>query len=140
MLRPDYEAACYLDVSAGEVVSLVRGWSDDHGFSEQELAEGLASGRLLPLEPLPPGTERGFMQAFAAGLPDGWARDALQQALASPGPMRRFEEALGRFPRERIAWLSCREARVQAMLVAWLEAHDLEPTSPRPPRRGLRAP
>jgi hypothetical protein len=134
LLWPAPGAEAYLDVLTGEIVALVDGWSDDHAFSEQELAEGLATGRLLAIEPLPREMERGFMRTFAAGLPDGWARDALQEALGSAAPMRGFGEALGRFPRERLEWLSCHERHLLASVAAWLETNSIEPTTV--PRRG----
>lgn len=106
---------------------MTRGWSDDHDWSEAELAEGLAAGRLLAIEPLPGETQLGWRHGFAAGLEDGWARDALEQALAGPSPRRAFEEALGRFPAERLCWIGCLAARERAVVRAWLEANDLEP-------------
>ncbi len=78
------------------------------------------------------------MATFVAELDDGWARDGLQQALAGLVPMRSFEEELGRFPRERLAWLARRAAREAAVLRAWLEAKDIAPTTePRRPGRLL---
>jgi hypothetical protein len=134
LMHPAAGAETYLDTHTGEVIDLIDGWSDDHGFSEQELAEGLVSGRLVTIEPLPQETVQGWMSAFAAGLEDGWAPDALSEALVGGAPRRSFEEALGRFPQERLAWLACRETRVAAVLRAWLEAKDIEPTTER--RRG----
>ncbi len=131
LLRPAAGVVTYLDTQNGEVVELIDGWSQDHGFSEQELAEGLVSGRLITIEPLPEQTVYGWMSAFTTGLEDGWARDALQQALAGLVPMRSFEETLGRFPRERLGWLARREAREAAVLRAWLEAKDISPTTER---------
>jgi hypothetical protein len=106
-------------------VALTDGWSEDHGFSEDELDDGLASGRLLPITALAPETERGWMQGFAESLEDGWARDSLFDALAGPEPTRSFVEALGRFPRERLAWLECLRGRRSAVVRAWLEANDV---------------
>ena len=134
LMWPAAGTETYLDTQTGEVIDLIDGWSDDHAFSEQELADGLVSGRLVSIEPLPRETVQGWMSEFVARLGDGWARDALQQALADGAPMRSFEETLGRFPRERLAWLACRGARVAAVLRAWLEAKDIEPTTE--PRRG----
>lgn len=105
---------------------VARGWSDDHGFTEAELAEGLAAFRLVAVEPLPQATQLGWMRGLAAGLEEGWARDALVGALAGTAPLRAFEDALGRFPAEREQWLRCRASRVRAVLRAWLEANDLD--------------
>ncbi len=138
LLRPAAEADTYLDTHTGEVVELIDGWSDDHGFAEQDLAEGLVSGRLLAIEPLPHETVLGWMSSFTEGLEDGWPRDALREALAGGSPARAFEEALGRFPGERLAWLARREAQVAAVLRAWLEAKGVSATTA--PARGRLAP
>jgi hypothetical protein len=116
-------------------VFVTRGWSDDHGWSDAELAEALASGRAVAIEPLPEKTRLGWMKAFAAALEEGWAQDALLAALAGDAPLRAFEDALGRYPAERLSWLACRVARVEAVLRAWLEANDIEPgeAEPEPP-------
>lgn len=105
---------------------VTEGWSEDHDFTEAELAEGLAAGRLVSVEPLPRATQLGWMRGFVSGLEEGWARDALAAALAGPAPLRAFEDALGRFPAERGQWLGCRDSRVRAVLRAWLEANDLD--------------
>jgi hypothetical protein len=88
----------------------------------------------VPVQPLPAETERGWMAAFAEGLEDGWARDGLTAALADGDPARAFEDALGYFPAERQLWLACRQGRMKAVVRAWLEANDVEPTSEPPPR------
>lgn len=74
------------------------------------------------------------MSAFADGLEDGWARDSLLAALADGGPVRAFEDALGYFPAERQRWLACRQGRMGAVVRAWLEANDVEPSSEPPAR------
>jgi hypothetical protein len=124
------EAQAYLDTRSGGVVYLTRGWNEDHDLADGELDEGLASGRLVPVTPVPADVERGWMRAWADALEDGWAKDALSGALASEASLDAFEQALARFPCERRAWLACREGRVTAVLRAWLEANDLEPEEP----------
>ena len=62
------------------------------------------------------------------------ARRSLLAALADGEPARAFEDALGYFPAERQRWLACRQGRMRAVVRAWLEAHDVEPTSEPPAR------
>jgi hypothetical protein len=88
----------------------------------------------VPVQPLPAETERGWMTAFAESLEDGWARDGLRQALADGDPARAFEDALGYFPAVRQSWIACRQGRMRAVLRAWLEANEVEPTSDPPGR------
>jgi hypothetical protein len=132
--RRSSETQSFLDALTGDVVSLTRGWSDDHAFTEDELDEGLVARRLVPIEPLPAATERGWMEAFVASLEDGWAKDALAAALGGREPARAFEDALGFHPSERQLWLSCRLERMRAVVRAWLEAHEVEPLGEPPPR------
>jgi hypothetical protein len=58
----------------------------------------------------------------------------LLAALQGPAADLRFEDALGFFPEDRLRWVASRDARLAAVVRAWLEAHDIEPTS-EPPRR-----
>ena len=83
------------------------------------------------------------MRSFVESLEDGWPRDMLMSALEQPAPDLRFEDALGYFPEDRLRWIFCRNARMAAVIRAWLEANDIQPTSePRergiPSRRGLK--
>jgi len=140
LVRPAADASAYLDTQTGEVVHLTRGWSDDWGFSEADLAEALASGRLVAIVPVPPETQLGWRLAFVAALEDDWPKDALALALASPSPLAAFDASLGRYPRERRYWLACHDNRIQAVLRAWLDANDVVPLNEPPPARGAADP
>jgi Uncharacterised protein family (UPF0158) len=134
LLRRSRESEAFLDTRSGDVVYLTRGWSDDHAFSDQELDEGLAAQRLVPVLPVPPETEQHWMRHFVESLDDGWTRDMLLAALEQPAPDLRFEDALGFFPDDRLLWLACRNARMAAVIRAWLDANDIQPTN-EPPLR-----
>jgi len=127
LVRPPADSEAFLDTRTGDVFYVTRGWSDDHGFNDRELDEGLAAGRLVSVQPLPHETQLGWMNGFVSSLEDDWPRDALAQALAGATPLQLFEDALGRYPGERLAWLACRRSRMDAVLRAWLEANDIEP-------------
>lgn len=134
LTRRSRESEAFLDTRTGDIIWVTRGWTDDHAFTDQELDEGLAARRLVPVLPVPPETEQGWMRAFAESLEDGWPRDMLLAALEGPAADLRFEDALGFFPEDRLRWVACRDARLAAVVRAWLEANDVEPTS-APPRR-----
>lgn len=134
LTRRSRESEAFLDTRTGDIIWVTRGWTDDHAFTDQELDEGLAARRLVPVLPVPPETEQGWMRSFAESLEDGWPRDMLVAALEGPAPDLRFEDALGFFPEDRLRWVACRDARLAAVVRAWLEANDIEPTS-APPRR-----
>jgi hypothetical protein len=133
LTRRSRESEAFLDTRTGDIVWVTRGWSDDHAFTDQELDEGLAARRLIPVLPVPPQTEQGWMRTFTESLEDGWPRDMLLAALDGPAPDLRFEDALGFFPDDRLRWVACRDARLAAVVRAWLEANDVEPTT-QPPR------
>ena len=134
LTRRSRESEAFLDTRTGDIIWVTRGWTDDHAFTDQELDEGLAARRLVPVLPVPPETEQGWMRSFAESLEDGWPRDMLVAALEGPAADLRFEDALGYFPEDRLRWVACRDARLAAVVRAWLEANDIEPTS-APPRR-----
>jgi Uncharacterised protein family (UPF0158) len=134
LTRRSRESEAFLDTRTGDIIWVTRGWTDDHAFTDQELDEGLAARRLVPVLPVPPETEQGWMRSFAESLEDGWPRDMLVAALEGPAADLRFEDALGFFPEDRLRWVACRDARLAAVVRAWLEANDIEPTS-APPRR-----
>jgi hypothetical protein len=134
LTRRSRESEAFLDTRTGDLVWVTRGWSDDHLFTDQELDEGLAARRLLPVLPVPPQTELGWMRSFTELLEDGWPRDMLVAALEGPEPDLRFEDALGFFPEDRLRWIACRDARLAAVVRAWLEANDVEPTNEPPDR------
>ena len=133
LTRRSRESEAFLDTRTGDIIWVTRGWTDDHAFTDQELDEGLAARRLVPVLPVPPQTEHGWMRSFAESLEDGWPRDMLTAALEGPAPDLRFEDALGFFPEDRLRWVACRNARLAAVVRAWLEVNDVEPTSD-PPR------
>lgn len=134
LTRRSRESEAFLDTRTGDIIWVTRGWTDDHAFTDQELDEGLAARRLVPVLPVPPETEQGWMRSFAESLEDGWPRDMLLAALEGPAADLRFEDALGFFPEDRLRWVACRDARLAAVVRTWLEANDVEPTS-EPPRR-----
>ena len=134
LTRRSRESEAFLDTRDGDIVWLTRGWSDDHAFADQELDEGLAARRLVPVLPVPPETEQGWMRQFAESLDDGWPRETLLAALEGPAPDLRFETALGFFPEDRVRWVACRDTRLAAVLRAWLEASEIDPAN-EPPRR-----
>lgn len=88
----------------------------------------------MPVLPVPPETEAGWMRHFVETLDDGWTRDMLRAALEQPAPDLRFEDALGYFPEDRLLWLASRNARMAAVIRAWLDANDIQPTN-EPPLR-----
>ena len=92
LTRRSRESEAFLDTRTGDIVWVTRGWSDDHGFSDPELDEGLAAHRLVPVLPVPPQTLHGWMRAFTEALDDGWPRDMLLATLEGPAAELKVNE------------------------------------------------
>lgn len=115
----------FLHTQTGELVDLTAG----------ERAGVSGEPPLLCLEPLAGAEETEWMQSFVEELDDDWPRDALIDALLlAEAPRQAFEQALGRFPAERLRWLACRRERLRQRLLSWLAAHGLVPSEG--PRQG----
>jgi hypothetical protein len=133
--NPD-EWRCYLDARSGEVQMTLADpfGADDEWPSEEEIDEGLAAGRLIPVEPLGSAVEYGWMAEFTETVRDSRLRDLLEVALNGRGAFRRFKTVLNDYPGERQRWFTFRDARLQEAAREWLAEHSLEPTT-EPPER-----
>lgn len=127
------ECNSYLDVATGKVVSLAAWAPDEDGdVTEEQIDEGLAEGRLIPIEPLPSSVEYGWMAEFAASVRHPHLRELLDVALRGPGAFRRFKDVVADYPAERERWFRFRDGRMREAMVEWLADHDLE-AEDRPP-------
>lgn len=123
-------------------------WAADHGAADEpafldtrtgelvylavESAAGVAGGgSLVQLPMLTGGEEIEWMQRFVERLDDDWPRDALIDALLlAEAPRRAFEQALGRFPAERMRWLGYRRERLRRRIEAWLQENGIRSAPP----------
>ncbi|PYQ03038.1 MAG: hypothetical protein DMF82_14320, partial [Acidobacteria bacterium] len=81
----------FLDLLTGEVIL----WTRDGDMpSSEAIDEGLAEGRLIPIDPLPSSVEYGWMEEFVATVRDPGLRRRLEAALGGNRPFRRFKDAL----------------------------------------------
>lgn len=119
----------YLDLRTGEVRRSRPGAFREEGdeWSEEEVDLGLAEGVLLPIEPLLPPIERGWMESFTASLRDLHLRGRLEAALRSRRPLRRFQEALVSDRETRERWSAFRGDRIREAAREWLTRRDVEP-------------
>ena len=119
----DPEGGHYLDITTGEIVFWSRGGD---GPSEEEMDDGAADGRLIPIEPVPSSVGYGWMEEFAAALPDSELRHRLDAALAGHRPFRRFKDVLEEFPTDREAWFAFEAERLRAAAREWLDDNEIE--------------
>ena len=122
-------------------------WAADHGAADEpafldkrtgelayltvEAAAAFPEGSLVQLPMLTGGEEIEWMQQFVERLDDDWPRDALIDALLlAEAPRRAFEQALGRFPAERMRWLGYRSERLRRRIEAWLQENGIRSAPP----------
>lgn len=116
------EGGHYLDVTTGRIVAFT-GLDDE--LAEGEIDSGLAEGRLIPIEPLPPSVEYGWMSEFAASVADPSLCRLLEVALNGSGAFRRFKDVLSDFPADRERWFAFRGERLREAAREWLEENGL---------------
>lgn len=106
---------------AGKVVSLAAWAPDEDGdVTEEQIDEGLAEGRLIPIERLPSSVEYGLMAEFATSVRHPHLRELLDVALRGRGAFRRFKDVLADHPAERERWFRLRDGRMREAMVDWL--------------------
>lgn len=119
------EPGSYLDVVTGKVVSPAVG-DEDGEVTEAQIDQGLAEGRLIPIERLPSSVEYGWMAEFAASVRHPHLRELLDVALRGRGAFRRFKDVLADDPAERERWFRFRDGRMREAMIEWLGENDLE--------------
>jgi hypothetical protein len=126
--------SCYLDVRSGEVqmVPVDRFGGGDDWPSEEELDAELEAGHLIPIEPLGPSVEYGWMAEFTGTVGAARLRDRLEVALEGRGAFRRFKDVLGGHPAERERWFAFRDERLRAVARRWLAEQGIEATTEAP--------
>jgi len=132
------EVASFVDLRTGEVrqcpLSSFAGEVEDFHLSVDDADEGLAEGYLVPVEPLEPSVEHGWMAEFTASVRNPRLRDLLDVALDGRGAFRRFKDVLAEYPAERERWFRFHDEQVREAMREWLEDNDIEPTTGPPER------
>lgn len=128
------EGGHYLDLTTGEIVSW-SGLPDDEPWAAGELDAALNEGRLIPIEPLASDVEYGWMEEFAASVPDSRLRARLLSDLGRPHPFRRFKDTLAGHPSGRERWFAFHRERVRESAREWLEDVQADSEPPRQSRQ-----
>ncbi len=117
------DAGHSLDLTTGQIVAFT---GLDERLAAGEIAAGLAEGRLVPIEPLPPSVEHRWMSESAAPVTHRTVQRILGVALNRPDAFRRFEDLLRGHPFERRRWFAFRGARLREAAREWLEENGVE--------------
>jgi hypothetical protein len=113
----------FLDLATGEVVFWTR---YGEGPSSEAIDERLADRRLIPIDPLPPSVEYGWMEEFAATVREAALRRQLEGALSGSHPFRRFKDILAGHRVERERWFAFHGERVREAAREWLEENGMD--------------
>jgi hypothetical protein len=102
----------YLNLDTGEVVV--------PGLDEDITPEEIDEGNYAYVDRIESYESYRHMEDFTAGLPDGEAREKLEQALIRSKPFRHFKDALEYFPKELEAWYTFKDEAMRRVIVRWL--------------------
>jgi hypothetical protein len=116
----------FLDLLTGEVILWTR---EGDAPSSEAIDEGLAEGRLIPIDPLPSSVEYGWMEEFVATVRNASLRQRLEAALGGNRQFQRFKDALADHPRERERWFAFQGERLRAAAREWLEENGVAATT-----------
>jgi hypothetical protein len=125
-----YYTHYYLDRETGEIVI-----QSEHDLAEREESGGAIENpfpgydlgeRFIPLEPMESRRGLDIMEAFAAGLPQGAARDRVVAALSKRKPYRNFKDALYDYPGLLEQWTSANRSRMKTIAEDWLTYNRIE--------------
>lgn len=79
----------------------------------------------LRVEPIDSHTGFDMMADFVETVRDAELADELTEALSRKHPFRRFKDVLLAHPSERERWFQYRDARLQELAQAWLDANNI---------------
>jgi hypothetical protein len=124
---PDIES--YLDLTTGEVVSIVAGEADAHDKRARVIANAQNFARI---EPASSREQYRWMEKFVSAVQDEALRERLVIAIDGKGAFRRFKDVLLNYPAERERWFSYRGELLHYNMQGWLTVMEIEAENPPP--------
>ena len=124
---PDIES--YLDLTTGEVVSIVAGEADAHDKRARVIANGHNFARV---DPASSREQYRWMEKFVTAVQDEALRERLVIAIDGKGAFRRFKDVLLNYPAERERWFTYRGELLHFHMQGWLDQMELEGDNPPP--------
>ena len=115
---------CQEELSAAEEASDISGYPEWQQEVIAEAREVVASDDYLPLPDQFEIHEYAIMQDFCSSLPDAAVREELLAAIRGSGAFRRFKEGIRSYDVEE-DWYRFRDRALEAIAIAWLEAHHI---------------
>jgi hypothetical protein len=102
----------YLNLDTGDVVV--------PDFEEDLDMEDIEEGNYASIDHLEAYESYRHMEEFTVALPEGKAREQLEQALIRSKPFRHFKDVLGYYPEEREAWYRFKDEAMRWVTIRWL--------------------
>ena len=124
---PDIES--YLDLTTGEVVSIVAGEADAHDKRARVIANGHNFARI---DPASSREQYRWMEKFVTAVQDEALRERLVIAIDGKGAYRRFKDVLLNYPAERERWFTYRGELLHFHMQGWLDQMEIEADNPPP--------
>jgi hypothetical protein len=124
---PDIES--YLDLTTGEVVSIVAGEADAHDKRARVIANGHNFARI---DPASSREQYRWMEKFVTAVQDEALRERLVIAIDGKGAFRRFKDVLLNYPAERERWFTYRGELLHFHMQGWLDQMEIEADNPPP--------
>jgi hypothetical protein len=124
---PDIES--YLDLTTGEVVSIVAGEADSHDKRARVIANAHNFARI---DPASSREQYRWMEKFVLAVQDEALRERLVIAIDGKGAFRRFKDVLLNYPAERERWFSYRGELLHFHMQGWLTQMEIEADNPAP--------
>src|SRR5215467_12602267 len=118
---PDIES--YLDLTTGEVVSIVAGEADAHDKRARVIANGHNFARV---DPASSREQYRWMEKFVTAVQDEALRERLVIAIDGKGAFRRFKDVLLNYPAERERWFTYRGELLHYHMQLWVDQAGLE--------------
>lgn len=123
------EADSFLDLTTGQVVSIVPG-DPEASFHRAQVTANL--GGFARIEPVSSREQYRWMERFVLSVSDGVLRERLVMSIDGKGAFRRFKDVLAGFPVDRERWFDYRLGLLRWHLEAWLRERKIEPESAAP--------
>lgn len=124
---PDAES--HLDLTTGEVLTIVEGQADT---AERRGRVSQSVDRYLRVEPASSREQYRWMERFVISVADEALRERLIISIDGKGAFRRFKDVLLNYPAERERWFAYRSDLLHYRMKCWLEQMQVEPQSPPP--------
>jgi hypothetical protein len=127
--RNSPEIESYLDLTTGEVLSIVAGEADSADKRARVIANGHNFARV---DPASSREQYGWMEKFVSVVEDEALRERLVIAIDGKGAFRRFKDVLLSYPAERERWFNYRGDLLHFQMQGWLKQLEIEPIEPPP--------